>query len=306
MRVPERVPVIEREGVPDRFVLRYHYQETWHLWHALWFCTMGLGAALFLLRQFFSIEDAGTIWGMSLPDVLGIVLVAVGGLILIADLGRPLRILNALRKPGRSWIARGGIADFAFIGLGILYVLPGLFPGLPWSDAVFADAGPGTRVLIVLMALMAVLIAVYPGLLFFESLAVPFWASALVPLLFFAYAIMSGMALMFALTSGAHALAWGLGLSLVASLLLTWLYLHTIVRNAPTAAKEARRRLTSGRWAWLFWLTIVVGQLVPLVLLLAGLSSTAAHWVIAVLVLAGAFCLRYVQLLAGLLKSPLG
>ena len=50
MRVPERVPVIEREGVPDRFVLRYHYQETWHLWHVLWFCTMGLGAALFPLR----------------------------------------------------------------------------------------------------------------------------------------------------------------------------------------------------------------------------------------------------------------
>jgi len=34
--------------------------------------------------------------------------------------------------------------------MGVLYVLPGLIPSLPWSDAVFSEADAFSRILIVL------------------------------------------------------------------------------------------------------------------------------------------------------------
>jgi len=305
MFLPQTVAVREKESLADLFTINYSYQEHWHLWHALWFWAMGFGAALFLVRQLHGLNEVATIWGMSLPDVLGVVLVAIGGLILIADLGQPLRVLNALRQPGRSWIARGAIADFAFLGLGILYVLAGPF-NLPWSDAVFSEAGLGTQIMILIMAFMALLIIVYPGFVLYESLGVPFWVNALVPVLFFSYAFQSAYALMFALIPGDSTLYWGFLITLLDSIFLTWLYLYVMGRHNPKAAVKGAQRMVKGRWSAFFWLTMLIGEIVPLILLVFFSSWTGGYWLMAILAILGSLGLRYVQLLSGLRQSAIG
>ena len=183
--------IIEKEHPVDRFALHYVPQTHWHVWHALWFWAMGIGSGIFCLRQFFGISGGGLFLGMNAIDIVGLVLVAVGGLILILDLGKPFRFFNSLLKPKNAWISRGAISDFAFLALVVLYVLPGLIPSLPWTDAVFSQADIVSRIFIVLAVFFAIVIMIYPGFVLFYSRNIPFWNSIFTPILFFEYALTS-------------------------------------------------------------------------------------------------------------------
>ena len=304
--------VLEKERVPDRFALHYVRQTEWHVWHALWFWAMGLGSAVFVLRQLYDIGEAGTLGGMPLPDLLGVVLVALGGIVLILDLGRPGRFLNSLREPGRSWIARGVIADFTFLILGVLYLLPGALPGLPWNNAPFASASLISQIFIGLMILMAAVIMVYPGLVLSASALVPFWDSPLVPVLFIGLAFQSGFGLVTPLLLGAgnltpaYASAMGTGLlaALLANLGLTAFYAYDRFQS-PGASRLSVQQLVGG---WPFWLTVLVGMALPAVLIAlakAGIWTTPGLWLAAVLAVLSSLGWRYVQLRAGFYRTPL-
>jgi formate-dependent nitrite reductase membrane component NrfD len=111
----------------DRFVLEPKVQRVWGVPHATWFTLMGVGGGLFLLTRLLGLEDeTGTLFGMPLADLISFVAIAVGGLILIADLGKPMRFIRAVVNPRTSWISRGAIADFVFLIAGGLLVLPSL------------------------------------------------------------------------------------------------------------------------------------------------------------------------------------
>ena len=187
--------LIERESTYDRFAPHLVPQPHWGGPHAFWFWAMGLGAGTFMVRHVFTLSDSGTVLGLSLLDVIGLVLVGVGGLVLILDLGRPERVLKALKRPDRSWIARGAIADFVFLVVGALYLLPGWFPGLPWSDAPFLEADLVAQVMIGIAFAAAALIIAYPGMVLYESLSIRLWHSALVPAQFIAHAVASSLGL---------------------------------------------------------------------------------------------------------------
>jgi hypothetical protein len=96
-------------------------------------------------------------------DLLSFVVIAVGGLILVADLGRPLRFIRAVMKPGTSWISRGAIADFIFLVTGGILVLPDLTIGaarplawLPW-DATGSTVGGQVIEVVALLSAAVVL-----------------------------------------------------------------------------------------------------------------------------------------------------
>jgi len=188
--------IIENEQPADRFALHYVPQTHWRIWHAIWFWAMGIGSGIFCLRQFLGFSGGGLFWGMNAIDVIGLVLVAIGGIILILDLGKPFRFLNSLLKPKNAWISRGAISDFIFLGIGVLYVLPGLTSSLPWSDAVFSEADAFGRILIVLAIFFAFIIMIYPGFVLYYSKNIPFWNSILTPILFLEYALTSSFGLL--------------------------------------------------------------------------------------------------------------
>ena len=111
----------------DRFVLEPKVQRVWDIPHATWFTLMGVGGGIFVLARLLGVElDLGTVLGLPIADVISFAAIAVGGLILIADLGKPLRFIRAVLNPSTSWISRGAIADFVFLLAGGLLVLPDL------------------------------------------------------------------------------------------------------------------------------------------------------------------------------------
>lgn len=309
--------VIESERTIDRFAAHLVPQPYWRFPHALWFWSMGLGAGTFMVRHVFSVRDAGSVLGLPLLDVLGLVLVGIGGLILIADLGRPERVLKALKRPDRSWIARGAVADVIFLIVGALYVLPGWFPSLPWTDAPFLEAGVLAQVMIAVAFLAASLIIAYPGMALYESLSIRLWHSALVPAQFIAHAVSSSIGLtLLVLVAGDRLgdyrtpLAIGFLVSLIATLGITHMYLIDRSHEHGSAARAGVERLVWGRMAGHFWVSVVLGFGVPLVLVLVALASpdSAAP----LLAIGGALCIvgslqfRYAQLCSGIKVSPLG
>jgi len=302
--------IIENEQPADRFALHYVPQTHWRIWHAIWFWAMGIGSGIFCLRQFLGFSGGGLFWGMNAIDVIGLVLVAIGGIILILDLGKPFRFLNSLLKPKNAWISRGAISDFIFLGIGVLYVLPGLTPSLPWSDAVFSEADAFGRILIVLAIFFAFIIMIYPGFVLYYSKNIPFWNSILTPILFLEYALTSSfglLGLMGALNGDMLPDIFYIlfTTTLVLTLLTTVLYILERKSVGNPCVEESISCLLKGKASGWFWLSQILGIVVP-ILLLATRSDdfTVLLWS-GICTIIGSFIFRYSQLIAGYRVSPL-
>ena len=302
--------IIENEQPADRFALHYVPQTHWRIWHAIWFWAMGIGSGIFCLRQFLGFSGGGLFWGMNAIDVIGLVLVAIGGIILILDLGKPFRFLNSLLKPKNAWISRGAISDFILLGIGVLYVLPGLTSSLPWSDAVFSEADAFGRILIVLAIFFAFIIMIYPGFVLYYSKNIPFWNSILTPILFLEYALTSSfglLGLMGALNGDKLPDIFYIlfTTTLVLTLLTTVLYILERKSVGNPCIEESISCLLKGKASGWFWLSQILGIVVP-ILLLATRSDdfTVLLWS-GICTIIGSFIFRYSQLIAGYRVSPL-
>src|ERR1019366_6955159 len=122
--------------------------------------------------------------GLPLANVLGIILLSISGLILIMDLGKPFRFLAVLRNVGSSWISLGAMADFVFIFLGALLLLPYLTIGgqQPLAGVLWAPGGGLESILTWVVGAVALFIILYPGLELASSRSIPFWSTILIPL----------------------------------------------------------------------------------------------------------------------------
>ena len=179
-----------------RWIMEPKPQNIWGKSHATWFTCMGVGAALFLNRVLFDLE-LGKVLGITVAEWLSLVVIGVGGLILIADLGKPLHFWKAYRNPLTSWISVGFIADIVFCVLAGLWAIPSLELGgvnalgwLPWAGnkplGLLFQFLAGTACLIIIM---------YPGLVLASSGSIPLWNSALVPLQYLAFGFNSALGL---------------------------------------------------------------------------------------------------------------
>jgi formate-dependent nitrite reductase membrane component NrfD len=306
--------IIENERPVDRFALHYVPQTYWRVSHAFWFWAMGIGSGIFCLRQFFGISGGGFFLGMNAIDIVGLILVAIGGMILILDLGKPFRFLNSFLKPRNAWISRGAISDFIFLGLVVLYVLPGLIPSLPWSDAVFSQGDTFGRMLIVMAIFFALVIMVYPGFVLYYSRNIPLWNSIFTPILFLEYAVTGSFGLIGAMVvANGEALPPSFYGVFLASLLITLVsvFVYLFERNSPgnSCIKASIGYLLKGKASGWFWFSQIVGSLLPIIML--GMMMTKGIFPASIVILTGvctilgSFTFRYSQLLAGLRISPL-
>lgn len=197
-------------------------QTVWDRRHAWEFALLGGGGGLAVAAA-----GAGGALGAD-AHLAAAALVAAGGLVLISDLGRPLRFPFALRNWRRSWISRGALADFVLIAASLAAAL-GLGGGGAWA---LAD-----RALAALAGLVAML---YPALAMAAMPRVEEWRGPLGPL----------TALVDGLSQGTSALAvidalagGGVRLPLLAAAAGAVLRLALVMRyGARTAPVEGRRR----------------------------------------------------------------
>src|SRR5438309_10470002 len=223
--------------------------------------------------------------------LLSLPLVAVCGLLLIADLRVPTRCLNMMSTL-KVW-------DPMSIGAWIV----GVFGLLTFVSAALSMSASPSRVALrrkigLVGIFFGFFLASYTGVLLSNS-AQPFWSEArLMGALFLASGASTGMAaisLILFLTGASAGEGWGKvkkadRYSMVFELCVLAIFLALL----GSAAKP----LTSGHFAPLFWGGLVgVGLIVPLLLDLVGHRVKTLAALSALLVLAGGFVLRYVVLM---------
>jgi formate-dependent nitrite reductase membrane component NrfD len=261
------------------------------LWIA--FYAGGLGGGLYLVSLYFN-----SLWGMFLSWLL--IAVIKGGAHLVF-LGKPLRAWRIVFRPGSSWLSRGIIFVLSFVLFGAAQMA--LSYWLPGSGA--------EAVLRVLAGIAALGIAVYTGFVLNSIKGVPFWNSALLPLLFVLCGLLGGFGLsvVIALSGGGVDLAaaeTGSRWLLIVNVLLIIVYLWSAANREATGRLSVMEQMR-GHLAPVFWAGVVLlGIIVPLAVVFA---SYFAGGVSAPLLAAGVACevigglaLRYCVLKAGAYK----
>ena len=286
-------------------------QHEWDLYHATWFTLMGIGGGVFLLARLLRVErDLGIVVGVPLVDVVSFAVIGVGGLVLVWSLGRPLRMLRAVLKPGTSWISRGAIADFIFLVAGGALVLPGLdlggrrpFAWLPWDPWATSAGG---RILEMVGLLAAVIVIVYAGLVLADKAAITFWRSWAVPAQFMASSLAMSMATVMVMATANHAPIGSIQCLLLAkflALLALTIAWHLVTERAKPGKAESLDRLRR-RYGYAFFGGVIgAGTILPMLLAVGGVLAPRDRPAIGVAcfvaTLAGGFFLRLFTLRVG-------
>jgi formate-dependent nitrite reductase membrane component NrfD len=297
----------------DRFALEPKVQRVWGVPHATWFTLMGVGGGLFLLARSLGLTSSlGTLLGMPVVDLLSFAAIAVGGLVLIADLGRPWRFWRAFLNVRTSWISWGAICDAIFLICGGLLVLPGLelggarpFDGLPWTAEAATVSG---RTLEIAAGLSAIVVMFYAGAVLANPRAIPYWHSPAVPLQFLFSAAGMSMAVLLALlvANGEPVGASHLWLFvLFEALVLASVWWHLARDRDRPGKSHSIERLTRGPFRRSFvGGVVVVGTLVPALAAALAIAADPFRDAVAVLavlvVLPAGFFLRLFTLRVGI------
>lgn len=281
----------------SEFVVDYRSSKEFESPIALSFSIEGAGSAAFLWGIVFNIQDA---------VLLGLLFIFAGIVVLFFHLGSPLRFWRVVTGTKRSWISRGSFLIGCLAGSGcVYYLLPFILPEYAFPPLMTA--------LMILSAICAVCVMLYPGFLLSSMTPVPFWNTPLVPVVFLSHALTTGISLFIVVTSLSGVSTDSSIMLINGALLLVSMGLVAVhltgMMNATVAAKRSTRLIISGKYRVIFILGgVVAGLLVPLLLTGymyfspsgAGIASTAI--LMAVFRLAGDFLYRYSVLKAGMFE----
>jgi len=235
--------------------------------------------------------------------------IIIGTLFLIADLGTPSRAVLAGMKPGTSWIARGTWIISIFIVLSFLHLVLHQFTSLGEPG----NGGALLNVISILGIIFAVGTMAYTGILLGASKGIPFWRSAVVPVIFIISAVVTGhFSIMLGIalfgnpgTSHAllHTMTMEAAILVIIEVIAILLYLQAAFRQ-PDPRESATRILRKRMFVVGYF---VLGLAVPLVIMLIAFRSASginATIVIgALLGLLGGLILRQSVLICGALPT---
>jgi formate-dependent nitrite reductase membrane component NrfD len=202
-----------------------------------------------------------------------------------------------------SWIGRGFVGLTLFMLGGFLYLPPRVFPDAVWAgDSLIAKTGYAIGIA------GTILLLLYKGFVYASSKGVPFWTSPILPALYVAYGLRGGVAtlLLVALFQGGDLNGGDLGLLElwigISAAVMILFYLAVMSGSNPVARRSVKE-LLGGRVALAFYGgTLVIGLLVPIVIGLAGLTtslSLGAVGVIGIASVTGDFFVKYAIAKAG-------
>lgn len=262
----------------------------------------GIGAGQFVVSTWFvhSITSA----------LVGLLVVGVGKTVAhLVYLGQPTRFYRLFLKPRTSWISRGLIFMVVFVVFGAAYLAPDIgFGWVPWTS------GSALGQALWLAAIMsASLVMVYDGFVLASCKSIAAWNTALMPPLFFTYAIAGGVAMTYLtmILAGGQILNPSTMTDLDAVLLTTMFALLVIyilnMAASSSTSKESLKKLTTTKVAIAFiGVAIVAGLMVPLTLTyyhelaVQGTIASALLATSSILELAGDLSVRHSILRAGL------
>jgi formate-dependent nitrite reductase membrane component NrfD len=278
----------------DEFLIDVKPQKEWGWLVITYLFFGGAGAGLFLASLYI-----GHPWA----EGLGLLLLLIGTLFLLLDLGRPERFWRAFFRAKTSWISRGCYFITALTVLGGLDLL------LQYAGADSAAAWPIKAG----AAVAAVAVMIYTGFVLSPSPAIPFWNSTFFPVIFFAYSLLAGIDFLILASpllpppvidvARLEKVQFGL---VLLCLLMVMSHL-SVMSGSAIAARKSIQLLTRGKWGALFLGGVIgIGVVLPLLLAWPALwqpsfqtmfSITA---VLALLRLFGDYLFRFLVIRAGL------
>jgi len=287
------------------------FQEVWSPWLIgpfLWFAGIaGMGGVAYALLKLFKVEE-------KLKELALIVFAStvLGLVFVVADLSRPFNMPSAIlsslaqgilmAKLAQSWMAIGISLLFLLLVFTLLLALRHTFLG---GLAKLTD----TKWFLALLALIGFLVTIYSGFLISSAPGVPFWNTALIPILWVISAAICAIAILKLLVRSeavAHFLTRS-GLSLdIGELVALLAFIATPLYSGPEAARESAQALVLGVLAPAFWLgVVIVGVLVPMLLgfLLLKKEDKRLSAAAAVCGLLGALILRILVIQAGIFEA---
>jgi formate-dependent nitrite reductase membrane component NrfD len=217
---------------------------------------------------------------------LSLLFLALTGVLLVKDLDRPDRFLNVLLRPQwRSWLVRGAYIISAF----------GLC-AFAWLLHLFFGQGPvvGLRAA---MVVLGVLTAIYTAFLFAQAKGRDLWQSRLLPAHMLLQSMKTGAAVVLLI-----ALLGGLGVENVlvialAAALAAYLVTLAVEFRLPHSTHDtqaALRSIARGVLRVPFWSSVLLGNALPLALLLLWPAQGLAVFPASVLVLVFALVSEHV------------
>jgi protein NrfD len=265
-------------------------QEEWGWLLALDLFLGGMGGGLFLLFLSFNLPASFA--------VVSVIFVALGAVVLMIELGHPLRAWRALCRPFSSWISRGVFCVTLFVVFGLLYSARG-FEAIAW---LAPDSDTARRTIGVIAAVSALLVTLYPGFVLAASPSIPFWNSPFLPLIFACHSLMVASGFLFLIAPlglddaklpGISSLAVIL---IVVNLVLGAMYLANS-KGSGLASREAVRRLNQGSLGWTFKVGVILAGMVGPLLIVLWMPSVLA--LAGLLIVVGGLLFRYCVLKAG-------
>lgn len=233
-------------------------QVVWGLYIAGFFTAMGAGAGLLALAGIgeFSPKILGQ---RRINLLLALVAFVVSGLLIAMDLGNPINLVQVLTA-GRFT----SMMTFDFWALMVAGAISLIYLLVAWKQKAATTV---TRGLGVLALVSSVALVVVEGWMLATLSAHPMWG-ALTVVGFLAAALVAGIALaMFVWRKGSENLIPWMAVALIVSLVVVLAEVFTgLVSGDPRAVAETQL-LVSGSLSWLFWLQVIVGLVLPLVIL---------------------------------------
>jgi len=254
-------------NTPDKGIL-WGWEVSGYVW------TKAIAAGSILVPAIASLFTENTIspntWMLSAG--IGLIFLMLTGLLLVKDLDRPDRFLYVLLRPHwGSWLVKGGYAITVYGGLLSLLLAAEYFN---W-DALVTP-------LIVVSFVFAIVVAVYTAFLFAQAKGRDFWQSPTLALHMVIHSLMAGAAVYMLLTSLSvidgtfdnYLRTFGI-ISIVANLVT--IAVELLTTHPTTDAKMVVSMITKGRYKNEFWfVTILIGNLIPLALLMFNYSDMTA------------------------------
>ncbi len=280
---------------PYDFMVKAQQQKDWidgrGNFIAFAFFLGGISGGLFLAAAYFD-----SLLGMFIAWLLSLLM----GVSYMLHLSHPMRFWRMFMKPQTSWIARGFIFIWLFIGFTtILLIIAQWVP----------EATAAITTLKVLAGIFAFAQSIYTGFAVSYVSAIKVWNSAIVPVLFVTCGITGGLAILLAITmSGDHAQLVALEnvirVVLIALAIIIGVYLWNTTYSS-SAASDAIKRLVGGSLAPLFWVGVFLfGIAIPIVISITtyfvGEASSGLLITAIVSEIIGGLALRFAILKAGM------
>lgn len=282
------------------------HQEAFGVFIAVYFYLTGLSAGSFILSTLaygFGMEKYKPIGRVGI--ILATVLLVIAPLFLLLHIGMPQRAWHLFIYLNMSSPITWGSFLLVLYPINCLIYAYFMFKGKAKSTKIFAFIGIP----------LAILVHGYTGFILAFGKARALWNTALMPILFLASAIVSGIALMilvffikerfFSKTKSPNRdlvfnLSKLLGWAIVFDLFLVACDL-IVLSISHSDAQAAAHLILAGKFGLLFVLVEnILGKIFPLILVLVPRFRTPATVIIAsILVIIGIFFMRYIVVLGG-------